>query len=208
MTYTWQFNARPYSGDEAKTLLADVMSAETSDWHYNTHHKGYIGALNTIEKSLEKCSHEGINGNYSEFGELKRRLPWNHAGTVLHDVYWSALGGNGDNSAAPELMKALKEHFGSYEAWESDFVRSAMGTKLSGWAVLTHDQLYSDRLLNGVVDEHQNGAIWGGVPLLSIDMFEHAYYHKDGPARMAYIKNFLSNLHWGRIEERYLKYKR
>jgi Fe-Mn family superoxide dismutase len=81
-----------------------------------------------------------------------------------------------------------------------------MATKLSGWAVLTFDRLYSERMLNIVVDEHQNGAIWGGVPIIALDMFEHAYYHKDGAARPNFINNFLGNLNWERIEERYKKY--
>jgi Fe-Mn family superoxide dismutase len=206
MSYTWPFNPRPYSDEEAKKLLATVVSAETSDWHYNKHHKGYVTGLNAIEEGLQKADTNGINGNYSAFGELKRRLPWNHAGTVLHDVYWNCLGGDGDQSKAPKLLKAIEEHFGSFDAWKTDFTNTAMGTKLSGWAVLTLDQLYSGRLLNILVDEHQNGAVWGGIPLISCDMFEHAYYHKDGPNRPEYIKNFLANLHWGRVEEKFLQY--
>jgi Fe-Mn family superoxide dismutase len=81
-----------------------------------------------------------------------------------------------------------------------------VAAKLSGWGLLVYDALYSQRLLNVLVDEHQYGAIWGGVPLISCDVFEHAYYHKDGPGRAKYIDNFLAKLHWGRIEERYKKF--
>ncbi|MBI5415178.1 superoxide dismutase [Candidatus Peregrinibacteria bacterium] len=208
MSYTWNFNPRPYSDEEAKKLLSSVMSPETTDWHYNKHHKGYVTALNTIETSLPTADTSGINGNYSAFGELKRRLPWNHAGALLHDLFWYSLGGDGDHTKAPTLMKAIEKHFGSFDAWKMDFINTAMGTKLSGWAVLTDDQLSSQRLLNVLVDDHQNGAIWGGIPLLALDMFEHAYYHKDGANRAEYIKNFFANLHWERLEKRYLKYKR
>jgi Fe-Mn family superoxide dismutase len=69
-----------------------------------------------------------------------------------------------------------------------------------------YDQLYSGRLLNVTVDEHQYGAIWGVIPLISLDVFEHAYYHKDGPKRAAYIDNFINGLHWGRINDRYKKF--
>ena len=62
------------------------------------------------------------------------------------------------------------------------------------------------RLLNVLVDEHHYGAIWGGVPLVACDVFEHAYYHKDGPARAKYIANFLAGLHWGRVNDRFKKY--
>ena len=206
MAKEWAFNPRPYSDEEAKELLKDVVSPETSDWHYNTHHKGYVTFLNKIEEALPKADKSAANGNWSDFGELKRRQTWNHAGTVLHDVYWEVLGGDGDTSKGPDVVAAITAEFGSFEAWKEDFIATAFAAKLSGWGVLCIDQLYSGRLLNVLVDEHHYGAIWGGVPLISCDVFEHAYYHKDGPGRKKYIENFLNNLHWGRINERYKKF--
>ena len=206
MAYEWKVKNRPYSDDEAKELLKDVVSAETSDWHYNKHHKGYIAGLNVIEKGLETADKASANGNYSEFGELKRRTTWNHAGALLHDVYWEVMGGDGNTSKGPDVVKAIEKNFGSFENWKEDFKATAFAAKLSGWGVLTFDMLYSQRLLNVLVDEHHYGAIWGGIPLIACDVFEHAYYHKDGPGRAAYIENFINNLHWGRINERFLKY--
>ncbi len=206
MAYEWKFNARPYSDEEAKKLLSDVVSPETTDWHYNKHHKGYVAALNTIEKGLEQTDRSKANGNYSEVGELKRRFTWNHAGTLLHDVYWEVLGGDGDISKGADIKAALEKEFGSFDKWKEDYKATAMAAKLSGWGLLVYDQLYSGRLLNVLVDEHQYGAIWGGIPLISCDVFEHAYYHKDGPGRAGYIDNFINNLHWGRINDRYKKY--
>lgn len=207
MAYEWKFNPRPYSDDEAKKLLKDVVSPETTDWHYNKHHKGYVTALNTIEKGLETADRGKANGNYSEIGELKRRFTWNHAGALLHDVYWSNLGGDGDVSKGADIKAAIEKEFGSLDNWKADFKACAVSAKLSGWALLVHDKLYSGRLLNVLVDEHMNGAIWGGVPLVACDVFEHAYYHKDGPGRPAYIDNFLKTLHWKRINDAYNKSK-
>lgn len=206
MAYEWKFKKRPYSDDEAKKLLKDVASPETTDWHYNTHHKGYVTALNKIEQGLEKADVKAANGNWSEFGELKRRLTWNHSGALLHDIYWECLGGDGDITRGPEIREAIEKNFGSFEKWKEDFKATAFSAKLSGWGLLVMDQLYSGRFLNVLVDEHQYGAIWGGIPLIALDVFEHAYYHKDGPGRAKYIDNFLNNLHWGRINEWYLKF--
>jgi Fe-Mn family superoxide dismutase len=206
MPYEWKVNPRPYSDDEAKELLKDVVSPETSDWHYNKHHKGYVAALNTIERGLETADRAAANGNYSTVGELKRRFTWNHSGTLLHDVYWEVLGGDGDINKGPEIKSAIEAEFGSIDRWKEDFKAAAFSAKLSGWGLLVYDTLYSQRLLNVLVDEHQYGAIWGGIPLVSCDVFEHAYYHKDGPGRAVYIDNFLANLHWGRINDRYKKY--
>ncbi len=206
MAYEWKFNPRPYSDEEAKKVLASALDAETTDWHYNTHHKGYVTALNTIEKALETADRSAANGNYSVVGELKRRTTWNHAGTVLHDVYWEVMGGDGDPSKGAEVKAAIEKEFGSFDAWKADFKASAVSAKLSGWGVLVFDMLYSKRLLNVTVDEHHYGAIWGGIPLIACDVFEHAYYHKDGPKRAVYIDNFLGNLHWGRINDRYKRF--
>lgn len=206
MAYEWKFNPRPYTDEEAKTLLANVISPETSDWHYNKHHKGYVDALNKIEAGLTTADRAGANGNYSEVGELKRRTTWNHAGALLHDIYWTNMGSDGETSKGPDVVKAIEANFGSLDAWKADFKACAFAAKLSGWGVLVFDQLYSGRLLNVLVDEHHYGAIWGGIPLIACDVFEHAYYHKDGPGRAVYIDNFLATLHWGRINERYLKY--
>ncbi len=206
MAYEWKFNARPYSNEEAKELLKEVVSPETTDWHYNTHHKGYVTFLNKIEQTLTGADVGAANGNWSEFGELKRRLTWNHSGALLHDVYWEVIGGDGDVNKGSAIKTAIEENFGSVENWKADFKATAFSAKLSGWGLLVYDALYSQRLLNVLVDEHQYGAIWGGIPLISCDVFEHAYYHKDGPARAKYIDNFMNNLHWGRINERFKRF--
>lgn len=206
MAYEWKFTPRPYSDEEAKSLLKDVVSPETSDWHYNKHHAGYVAALNTIEKELESADPAKANGNYSQFGELKRRLTWNHSGALLHDIYWDNLGGDGDPSKGPEVLAVIEKHFGSFDNWKKDFKAAAFSAKLSGWGLLVLDTLYSGRLLNVLVDEHQYGAIWGGIPLVACDVFEHAYYHKDGPGRATYIDNFIANLNWKRINDRYKKF--
>ncbi len=206
MSYEWKFNKRPYTDEEAKTLLKDVMDAETTDWHYNTHQKGYVTALNTIEKELETADRSKANGNFSQIGELKRRFTWNHSGALLHDIYWQVLGGDCDISKGPEIKAAIEKEFGSVEKWKEDFKATIVSAKLSGWGILVYDQLYSGRLLNTLVDEHHYGAIWGGIPLIPCDVFEHAYYHKDGPARAKYIDNFLNNLNWQRINDRFVKF--
>jgi superoxide dismutase, Fe-Mn family len=206
MAYEWKLKPRPYSDDEAKQMLKDVMSPETADWHYSTHHKGYVAKLNEIEKGLESVDRAAANANYSAYGEMKRRQTFNHAGNVLHDIFWDNLGGDGDTGKGTDIVKQIEKDFGSIQAWKEDFKAAATAAKNSGWALLVFDVLGSGRLMNVLVDEHHYGAIWGAVPLIAVDVFEHAYYHKDGPARAKYIDNFIAHLHWGRVNERYKKY--
>jgi len=199
---------RPYTEEEAKKILANVMSAETTDWHYNTHHKGYVAKRNEIEKKLEEKGAElraSANANYSEFGELKRRETFNANGNILHDLFWENLGGDGNIDNAPKLKEKIIKDFGSIEAWKLDLVATALSAKNSGWAVLAIDELSDGKLRNLLVDEHGVGAIWGAKPIIALDVYEHAYYHKDGPKRAVYIENFIKNLNWKRIETNFLK---
>ncbi|MEI7961040.1 MAG: Fe-Mn family superoxide dismutase [archaeon] len=211
MTGTHELKKRPYTDEEAKKLLANVVSAETTDWHYNTHHKGYVVKRNEIEKKLAEGGEAlkaGANANYSEFGELKRRETFNANGNILHDIYWENMGGDGKNEKAIMLAKKIVEDFGGFENWKSDFTATALSAKNSGWAVLAIDSLSDGKLRNFLVDEHGIGAVWGSSPIIACDVFEHAYYHKDGPKRALYIGNFLNNLHWERAEKRFKENKK
>src|SRR5437868_12019977 len=122
---------RPYSDEEAKTVLSKVLDAETSDWHYNTHPKGYVDKLNQIEKALVDADTTKANGNYSQIGELKRRWTWNHSGTILHDVYWENLGGDGDPASGGDIKARIDSDFGSFDEWKADFKATALSAKLS-----------------------------------------------------------------------------
>jgi Fe-Mn family superoxide dismutase len=102
------------------------------------------------------------NGNWSDIGELKRRFTWNHSGAYLHDVYWANMGRD-DISKGADIKEAIEQNFGSVDAWKTEFKACAVAAKLSGWGLLVCDKLYSGRLINVLVDEHQYGAIWGGI---------------------------------------------
>lgn len=209
MSTEHKLKARPYTDEEAKEILSNIMSPETTDWHYNTHHKGYITKRNEIEKKLEEKGAEMrtlANANYSEFGELKRRETFNANGSILHDIFWENLGGDGNIENAQKLKEKIILDFGSVENWRTDLVATALSAKNSGWAVLAIDELSDGKLRNLLVDEHGIGAIWGAKPLIALDVYEHAYYHKDGPKRAVYIENFIKNLNWKRIEEKYNNY--
>jgi len=201
-----KLKARPYSDEEAKKILTSVMSIETTDWHYNTHHKGYIVKRNEIETKLKEKKTEllsGANANYSEFGELKRRETFNANGAILHDLFWENLGGNGNIEEAAEIKNKIISDFGSFEDWKADIKAVALSAKNSGWAVLALDTQGGNKLRNFLVDEHGIGAVWGAMPLIALDVYEHAYYHKDGPKRAVYIDNFISNINWKRVEEKF-----
>ncbi|MFA6420479.1 MAG: superoxide dismutase, partial [archaeon] len=163
---------------------------------------------NEIEKKLSEnfdILRDSANANFSEFGELKRRESFNANGIILHDLFWETVGGTGDTNEAPNLKKQLEVDFGSVDNWKKDIKACAVAAKNSGWAVLVIDKLSDGKLRNLLVDEHGVGNIWGAVPLLCIDVYEHAYYHKDGPKRAVFVDNIIASIDWKKAEDKFVK---
>lgn len=181
------------------SALEGAVSAETVRWHHDVHQKGYVEKRNEIEEKLKAFDLTRASPNYSDWGELKRKETFNASGIVLHEIYWDSLGGSGGRPQGA-LLEALESDFGSHDKWKDDFVATAKAAL--GWAVLAYDP--SDgKLHDYLVDYHHHGAVWGAVPLLAIDVWEHAYYKDRGPDRAAYIAAFLARLDWARVEARY-----
>ncbi|MBI4140091.1 superoxide dismutase [Candidatus Woesearchaeota archaeon] len=185
----------PYAFNALKGISAKVV-----EWHHGKHHAGYVTKRNEIEEKLKSADKTSANANFSEYGELKRRETFNANGQVLHEYYWDSMGSDGNADAKLPIVKKIAEDFGSFDAWKNDFVAGAK-TAL-GWTVMAYDP--SDgKIHNYTGDTHNQGGVWGAVPLLPIDVFEHAYYHDYGPDRAKYIEAFLSNINWKQINTWY-----
>lgn len=187
----------PYAYDKLEGI-----SKQVNEWHHDKHYAGYVAKRNEIMKKLAEFDKSAANANYSEFGELKRRESFNASGAILHEIYYDNMGGNGKIDENLEIVKAIKESYGSIEEWKQDFVATAKASL--GWAILSYDP--SDKKMrNFLCDFHNNGAVWGAIPLIAIDVFEHAYYFDYGPDRATYIQKYLENLNWEKINEMYLE---
>ena len=200
---------RTYAGDHRlKPLpydfdaLAPHVSEQVVRWHHDTHQQGYVDKRNEIERTLASFDLENANPNYSAWGEAKRKETFNASGQILHEIYWDVLGGAGGDPTG-SVGEAVARDFGSAAAWRRDFVATAKAA--FGWAVLCFDP--SDgRLHNFLVDFHHHGAVWGAVPLLPIDVWEHAYYKDRGPDRAAYVNAFLDLVDWDAVNERWKRF--
>ena len=121
---------------------------------------------------------------------------------ILHEVYFDSLGGEGEPEAGGELAQALARDFGSVAAWQAEF--TAIGKALaggSGWVLLTwsaRDQC----LVNQWASDHTQG-LADAVPILALDMYEHAYHMDFATNAGAYVDTFMKNIHWSRVTERY-----
>lgn len=174
----------------------NVLSDKVVTWHHDKHQAGYVTKLNEIQEALKTADKSKSNPNYSEYGELKRRESFNHAGVILHEIYWNIFGSDGVSKPEMEIVQQIIEDFGSMDAWKEDFI--ATGKSALGWAVLVYDS-YSDSLKNVSVDYHNMGAFWNSIVLLPCDVFEHAYYTDFGPDRAAYLDKFVQSIDWKEV---------
>lgn len=154
-------------------------------------YEGYVKKTNEIQAKIEGADKSEANGVWSYIGELKRQETFAVNGMKLHEVYFGHL--KGDGVPKGELVKMIEQDFGSMEKWKEDMV--ATGIAARGWAVLCFD--YKDnRLHNYGADSHNVGAVWGAVPVIVLDVFEHAYFMDYGVNRKQYIDSFFKNLDW------------
>ena len=190
------YMAKDYAG-----LLGMAGFSETLLQNHFTLYQGYVANTNRVLDALEALAKEG-KASTPEFSELKRRLGWEFNGMRLHELYFENLGGA---KAAPlkadgRLSKALAAQFGSMEAWEREF-RATGAMRGIGWVVLYRDP-EGGRLMNFWINEHDTAHPAGCVPLLVMDVFEHAFMVDYGLKRADYIQAFFANLNWEKVEAR------
>jgi Fe-Mn family superoxide dismutase len=132
-----------------------------------------------------------------EYAEINRRFGWEFNGMRLHELYFENLGGQGMINQADPLAKKMAEEFGSCEAWEKDF-RATGAMRGIGWVILYQDPI-GNRLMNVWINEHDIGHPAGCVPLLVMDVFEHAFTIDYGLKRADYIEAFFKNIDWTKV---------
>lgn len=169
--------------------------------HY-TLYNGYVNKLNEIEERLKKADRTTANATFSELGELARQEPFASHGIAMHESYFSALGGDGRADAKLSVVKAIARSFGSFDAWLADF--KARGLAARGWVVLALNVL-DGNLHNYSQDAHDKGAQWWCVPILIMDVYEHAYFIDYGTKRKDYVESFFASLNWKAINTRFEK---
>lgn len=174
------------------------LSLALIESHYENNYGGALRRLNAIAAQIEALDFENTPGHV--INGLKREELVALNSTLLHELYFASLGGEG--KPTPTMIDALARQFGSLDRWRAQF--RAMGYALgggSGWVVLTY--VPRDRLLlNQYAAEHAQAAV-SGVPILALDMYEHAYHMDFGANAKAYVDTFLRNVDWQGVEDRY-----
>jgi Fe-Mn family superoxide dismutase len=170
-----------------------------SHWENN-----YIGSLKTLDTISLRLAAAMKDPELPPvvYGGLKREEAHRAGSVILHEHYFGNLGGDGRPGG--DVLKAIKKAYGSYDAWEAEFRRTAMSLAGgSGWCVLTYN-IYTHELRNQWAWDHMHGAI-AGMPLLALDMYEHAYHMDYGSAAAKYVDAFLRNVNWEEVDRRFDK---
>ena len=191
MRYTLkQIGCRPWT--------LSYLSVKMVESHYENNYGGAMRRLNAITEQLESMDFEKTPGHV--LNALKREQLVALNSTLLHELYFSSMGGDGQPTKG--MTEVLARDFGSYERWRAEF--RAMGYALgggSGWVLLTYVPR-DGSLINQYASDHSQ-AIAGGVPILALDMYEHSYHMDLGADSRAYVDTFLRNIDWAGIEKRY-----
>lgn len=174
------------------------LSLKLIESHYENNYGGAVRRLNAITEQLEALDFATAPG-YQVNG-LKREELVAMNSMVLHELYFASMGGDGQ--PIKPMAEALARDFGSLDRWRAEF--RAMGYALgggSGWVLLTYVPR-EGRLVNQYASEHSQ-AIAHGVPILALDMYEHAYHIDFGANAKAYVDTFMRNLDWPALFQRY-----
>ena len=188
-----------YEAKDYSKLIGMEGFSETLLKNHFTLYQGYVTNTNKLMDTLASMLKEGKVGT-PEYAELKRRMGWEFNGMRLHEYYFNNLGGKAALDKAGKLAKKLAENFGSYEDWERDF-RGTGAMRGIGWVILYQDNV-SGKLFNQWINEHDIGHPAGCVPILVMDVFEHAFITDYGLKRADYIEAFFKNINWAVVESR------
>lgn len=178
--------------------LEPHISADIVTLHHDKHHAAYVAGANT---ALEKLAAAREAGDQTAINKLEKDLAFNLAGHINHSIYWKNLSPNGGGEPNGDLKAAIDQDFGSFEAFKKQLNEAAKGIQGSGWAALAYEPL-GGKLLTLQVYDHQSNLPLGAVPLLLLDMWEHAFYLQYKNVKADYVDAYWNIINWADVAKR------
>jgi Fe-Mn family superoxide dismutase len=178
--------------------LEPHISATIMELHHSKHHQAYVTGANAALAALAAARDSGDLANVNK---LEKDLAFNLGGHVNHSIFWTNLSPNGGDKPTGDLASAIDDSFGSFDKFTAHFTATAMGVQGSGWAVLGWDSLGQRPIVSQFFDQQGNLPA-GLVPLLMLDVWEHAYYLDYKNVRADYVKAFWNIVDWGNVQSR------
>ncbi|KAB7707826.1 superoxide dismutase [Bacillus aerolatus] len=178
--------------------LEPYIDEETMRLHHDKHHQSYVDGLNKAEKELAKARR---SNDFSLVKHWERELAFNGAGHYLHSIFWKVMCPRGGGKPSGNLEREIIQSFGSFAAFKNQFSKAAEHVEGGGWAILVWVPP-TQRLEILQAEKHQNLSQWDVVPLLVLDVWEHAYYLKYKNKRADYIENWWKIVCWEEVSRR------
>jgi superoxide dismutase, Fe-Mn family len=192
---TYELPELPYD----YAALEPHISGRIMELHHDKHHGAYVkGANETLEKLDEARSKE----DFSSLGKLEKALAFNLSGHVLHSLFWRNLAAKNGGRPEGELAEALRKDFGSFEKFRKQMSQAAGTIMGSGWAALIWEPV-AQRLLTTQIYDHQSNLAQGGLPIMVLDAWEHAYYLQYQNRKVDFFEAVWSVWNWQDIAERF-----
>lgn len=188
--------------------LEPHIDAQTMKLHHDVHHEAYVKGANRAFAELDRIRRAG-GEEVKHVRALTDSLSFNASGHVLHTVFWNNMkkNGGGEPAGSTEIGQMITRDFGSFAAFQAHFSAASSQVQGSGWGLLVYDPV-AQRLLVLAAEKHNNVSVWGTVPLLVLDVWEHAYYLKYQNRRAEYIKAFFNLIHWEDVNTRLAQAKK
>ena len=185
----------------AYNALEPYIDEKTMHLHHDKHHKSYVEGLNKAEKEMAKARR---NGDFSLIKHWEREAAFNGAGHYLHTIFWNNMKPNGGGQPSGAIAREINRTFGSFQKFKLHFSHAADKVEGGGWAMLVWAPR-SHRVEILQVEKHQNLSQQDIIPLLVLDVWEHAYYLKYNHNRKDYIKAWWNVVNWDDVNQRYEK---
>lgn len=183
--------------------LAPAISGEIMELHHSKHHAAYVAGANT---ALEKLAEARDKGDFASVPKLEKDLAFHLGGHINHSVFWKNMSPDGGGEPTGEVASAIEEYFGSFTGFQGQFNAAANSLQGSGWAMLVWDTFGKRLNVNQLYDQ-QNNLPAGQVPLLQLDMWEHAFYLQYKNVKADYVKAWWNVVNWSDVNARLAKAK-
>jgi Fe-Mn family superoxide dismutase len=177
--------------------LAPSISAAIMELHHSKHHQAYVTGANAAVAALAAARD---SGDFANVNKLEKDLAFNLGGHVNHSIFWTNLSPDGGDKPVGELASAIDDNFGSFDKFTAHFTAAALGVQGSGWAALVWDSIGEKLLISQFFDQQSNFAA-GTVPVLMLDVWEHAYYLDYKNVRADYVKAFWNIANWANVQQ-------
>lgn len=182
----------------AYNALEPFIDEATMKLHHDIHHNGYVKGLN---KATEAVTEAIAKNDYGLIKHWERELSFNGAGHFLHSIFWQIMGPK-QGQRSSTLENGLIKDFGSYDAFKAYFVASANAVEGSGWGILAYEPL-ARKMVILQAEKHNNLSQMTSVPIMVVDVWEHAYYLKYQNKRKDYVEAFFNVINWDAVSKRY-----